>query len=237
MIVNLRGLTSGNALKLANVTIYAGIFAMYTLLRLIKRFSSAESRRKLMAVTAAICLVITSGLYSGFAMAAGSSQDTQQGRMHDGDSGQMAQTEQTTQTTQSTQTTQTTQPVQSEQSEQTTEEQITDDAQAAVESLDESTSEQDTSVSTSGQYKDGIYTGSAEGFRSTIEVEVTIESGMITNIQVTQENDTPQFFQRAESVIDSIIGTQSADVSAVSGATYSSTGIINAVKEALSQAV
>ena len=42
---------------------------------------------------------------------------------------------------------------------------------------------------------------------------------------------------RALTVIDSVINSQSLDVGTVSGATYSSAGIINAVKNALENAV
>ena len=81
---------------------------------------------------------------------------------------------------------------------------------------------------------DGTYQGEGEGFRGTTSVSVTVESGKITDITVISYEDDEQFFVRAEeSIIDDIINTQSLDVSCVSGATFSSNGILEAVANAL----
>lgn len=94
------------------------------------------------------------------------------------------------------------------------------------------------SISFSGaQLQDGVYEGSAQGYKDSIEVSVTVEDGMVTDIQVTKENDTPSYFERAKTVIEEIINKQSLNVDAVSGATYSSAGILNAVNNALEAAV
>lgn len=94
-----------------------------------------------------------------------------------------------------------------------------------------------TSGTTSGQYADGVYTGSAAGYRGTTQVQVTILSGSITGITVLSTSDDAEFFSRAKSaVISEILATQSATVDTVSGATFSSSGIINAVANALAQA-
>ena len=86
-------------------------------------------------------------------------------------------------------------------------------------------------------YKDGTYYGSAEGFGGPIQVEVVISGGVITSIRiVSAPYETAEYLNRAKSVITSILSAGSPNVDAVSGATYSSTGIINAVKRALGQA-
>ena len=85
--------------------------------------------------------------------------------------------------------------------------------------------------------KDGTYTGQADGYNGTIEVSVVVEGGSVTSIIVTSERDTPQFFSRAENVLDSILSAQSLEVDAVTGATFSSAGLINAVDNALQSAV
>lgn len=86
-------------------------------------------------------------------------------------------------------------------------------------------------------YKDGTYTGSAQGFGGTITVEVTLASDEITNIQVTSApGEDSAYLSQGEGVISSIISAQSTDVDTVSGATFSSTGIINAVVDALGKA-
>lgn len=86
-------------------------------------------------------------------------------------------------------------------------------------------------------YKDGTYTGSGVGFRPGTQVSVTIKSDKITSIQVTATNDDQQFYRRAYStIINKILSKQNTSVSTVSGATYSSEGLINAVANALKKA-
>ena len=86
-------------------------------------------------------------------------------------------------------------------------------------------------------YKDGIYTGSAQGFGGAITVQVTLANDEITDIQVTSApGEDSAYLSQGEGVISSIISAQSTDVDTVSGATFSSTGIINAVVDALGKA-
>lgn len=86
-------------------------------------------------------------------------------------------------------------------------------------------------------YKDGNYTGSAQGFGGAITVQVTLKDDEITDIQVTSApGEDSAYLSQGEGVISSIISAQSTDVDTVSGATFSSTGIINAVVDALGKA-
>lgn len=81
---------------------------------------------------------------------------------------------------------------------------------------------------------DGTYYGEGEGFRGTTSVSVTVENGKITDITVISYEDDESFFVRAEdTMINEIIDAQSLDVSCVSGATFSSNGILEAVANAL----
>ena len=85
-----------------------------------------------------------------------------------------------------------------------------------------------------GKYKDSVYTGTGEGFRGKIEVQVTVEDGYLSDITVLSFQDDQSFFQKAQSaVIQAILTEQTTDVSAVSGATFSSKGIMDAVADAL----
>ncbi|MBO4830976.1 MAG: 4Fe-4S binding protein [Oscillospiraceae bacterium] len=85
-----------------------------------------------------------------------------------------------------------------------------------------------------GPYADGVYTGAGTGFRGTTQVEVTVENGMIADITVLSYEDDRQYFSRAqEGVIAGILYYQSLDVGTVSGATFSSNGILEAVADAL----
>ena len=101
-----------------------------------------------------------------------------------------------------------------------------------------SSSSSGSAVSFSGAtLKDGTYQGSADGYSGTTTVSVTVSGGKVTKISVDSENDSEQFFSRAESVLDTIVEEQSLEVDAVSGATFSSAGLINAVSNALQKAV
>ena len=91
----------------------------------------------------------------------------------------------------------------------------------------------DTSVS----YKDGVYEGQAESFDGIVTVKVTIKNGKIKKISNTN-TDTPEFFNKAWKTIKSnVISRQStSEIDTVSGATFSSNGILGALSQALSKA-
>ena len=93
---------------------------------------------------------------------------------------------------------------------------------------------EDTQTATgSFELADGVYKGSATGFSGPVTVAVTIMDKKIISIDILSSTDDEAFFKRAKAVIDRIIASQSFDVDVVSGATYSSNGIIGAVKNAL----
>lgn len=92
------------------------------------------------------------------------------------------------------------------------------------------------SIDEPSSYKDGVYTGSAQGYGGITTVEVTISNGQIVDIKILSHHDDSPYINNASSLIDAIINAQSTNVDAVSGATYSSSGIINAVRDALSKA-
>ena len=85
-------------------------------------------------------------------------------------------------------------------------------------------------------YLDGIYTAEAMGFEGQITVQVTVAEDKITDITLLSAEDEEEYLSRAKQVIPAILEGQSPNVDAVSGATYSSTGILNAVKLALAKA-
>ncbi len=85
-------------------------------------------------------------------------------------------------------------------------------------------------------YLDGIYTAEAMGFEGKITVQVTVAEDKITDITLLNAEDEEEYLSRAKRVIPAILEGQSPNVDAVSGATYSSTGILNAVKLALAKA-
>lgn len=88
-----------------------------------------------------------------------------------------------------------------------------------------------------GGYKDGTYQGSGTGFGGTITVQVTVSGGKITAVDIlSASGETGSYFASAQGVVSKVLSSQSPNVDAVSGATYSSNGIIQAVQNALSQA-
>lgn len=88
-----------------------------------------------------------------------------------------------------------------------------------------------------GGYKDGTYQGSGTGFGGTITVQVTVSDGKITAVDIlSASGETGSYFASAKGVVSKVLSSQSPNVDAVSGATYSSNGIIQAVQNALSQA-
>lgn len=104
--------------------------------------------------------------------------------------------------------------------------------------LNHETTSSNTVQNNASEYKDGTYTGSGTGYRGgTTKISVTVSDGKISSIQAISNQDTPKFYQRAEgTIIKSIISKQSTSVDTVSGATYSSEGIMSAVTNALNEA-
>lgn len=88
-----------------------------------------------------------------------------------------------------------------------------------------------------GSYKDGTYTGEAQGYGGPIAVTVTVSDGQITDIDITSHSgEDAAYYALASNITTTMISQQSTDVSTISGATLSSTGIKNAVISALEEA-
>lgn len=85
-------------------------------------------------------------------------------------------------------------------------------------------------------YKEGVYYGTAEGYLDDIKVAIVIQDKTLKAVVIVEENDDETFFKRARAVAENMVKKQTVDVDVVSGATYSSKGIIGAVKEALKEA-
>lgn len=107
------------------------------------------------------------------------------------------------------------------------------ESMADTETETENATEDTQTATGSFDLADGVYKGSATGYRGSVTVAVTILDKKIVSIDILSASDDEAFFNRAKGVIDRIISSQSLDVDVVSGATYSSNGIIGAVKNAL----
>ncbi|SEB82820.1 FMN-binding protein [Paenibacillus sp. GP183] len=84
-------------------------------------------------------------------------------------------------------------------------------------------------------YKDGTYTGMGSNRRGSIQVAVTVKNDKITDVQVT---NFAMHYSDSDIVgmPEEVVQKQSAKVTNVSGATYSTQAFQNAVQDALSQA-
>lgn len=107
------------------------------------------------------------------------------------------------------------------------------ESMADTETETENATEDTQTATGSFDLADGVYKGSATGYSGSVTVAVTILDKKIVSIDILSASDDEAFFNRAKGVIDRIISSQSLDVDVVSGATYSSNGIIGAVKNAL----
>ncbi|SFB66488.1 flavocytochrome c [Butyrivibrio sp. YAB3001] len=87
------------------------------------------------------------------------------------------------------------------------------------------------------QHEGHMYEGNAKGFGGNIAVSVYVEGDTITDITYQTENETPSVGIQAIRVLKTkILKTQNTKIDAISGATYTSRGFLEAVDMALAQA-
>lgn len=85
--------------------------------------------------------------------------------------------------------------------------------------------------------KNGIYSAQARGMAGFVKTELEISNNKITSVNLDLSTETPQYAQKAKSKLENeVLAKQSADVDAVSGATFTSNGVKEAVKDALKKA-
>jgi uncharacterized protein with FMN-binding domain len=104
------------------------------------------------------------------------------------------------------------------------------EAESGTTKISEKTVDSDTAAD---GYEDGIYYGTGTGFEGEIKVKVTVKKGNINKIEIVKSQDGENYLERASALLSQIIKKQSTNVDAVSGATYSSNGLIEAVRAAL----
>ena len=92
-------------------------------------------------------------------------------------------------------------------------------------------------ILSNGGYQDGTYTGIGDGFNGITTVVITVENGKIVSAVYETKDDEEEFYMAWSSIYAQILGNQSADgIDTVSGATFSSEGLIEAFQDALKQA-
>ncbi|MGN9164647.1 flavocytochrome c [Tissierellaceae bacterium HCP3S3_D8] len=86
----------------------------------------------------------------------------------------------------------------------------------------------------SNKFNPGTYTGEAKGITDPMTVEVKVDENNILSVEILEHNETPGISDVAiERIPEEIVKYQSLSIDAVSGATVSSTAILEAVKNAL----
>ena len=85
---------------------------------------------------------------------------------------------------------------------------------------------------------DGVFVGAAEGFGGLVEIQATIEDGYITSVDILDaSHEDDAWLDMAIVLLDQIEREQTTNLDVVSGATYTSAGILNGTAEALRQAM
>lgn len=93
------------------------------------------------------------------------------------------------------------------------------------------TPEQRQALASTVHMRDGLYTGRGIGFGGNIQVQVNISNNKIININVLEHDETSGYYEEVfKNVAKDIIENQNLSVDAISGATVTSRGFINAVK-------
>lgn len=88
-----------------------------------------------------------------------------------------------------------------------------------------------------GTYTPGTYTGEGTGFGGAVIAEVTFDASSITDIKLTGDSETPEVGGAAlEELAQQVKKAQSAEIDGVSGATLTSSGVREAVADAIAQA-
>ena len=85
---------------------------------------------------------------------------------------------------------------------------------------------------------DGVFEGAAQGFGGPVAMRVTIEGGYIDAVEIVDASleDAP-WLEMCLGLPDAIVKAQTTGIDVVSGATYTSSGILNGTTEALRQSL
>ena len=90
-------------------------------------------------------------------------------------------------------------------------------------------------VANRGPYAtDGVFAGTAQGYGGPVTTQVTVKGGYIDEVRVVDApNEDGPYLEQAVKLIDDMLVKQTPNVDTVSGATFSSAGIINGAVQAL----
>lgn len=88
-------------------------------------------------------------------------------------------------------------------------------------------------------YKDGTFTGVATGYRPGLTISITIKNNILTIVEIVDHNEVSSRFWTAPVTYFPIwiVESQDTEIDTITGATFTSVGIINAANDALRQAL
>lgn len=89
-----------------------------------------------------------------------------------------------------------------------------------------------------GSYKDGYYEGSASAYNGDLTIGVTIQKGWIVALNILKTEDDKEYLDMVtKPILKGVLDKQNTqEVDAVTGATFSSYGILDAIDDALAKA-
>lgn len=92
-------------------------------------------------------------------------------------------------------------------------------------------------VAGNGNYRAGTYTATATGFGGDLPVTVSFSDKEILSVEVGENSETPTIGGEAIKLLaDKVVNYQTADLDSVTGATYTSKAVLEAVKDCIAQA-
>ncbi len=88
-----------------------------------------------------------------------------------------------------------------------------------------------------GDLEDGVYDCIAKGYGGKMNLKIEIKNGLITKIEIVDHNETPRYLKKTKEMLDAIVKRGSLKgVDSITGATITSKGLKNAIKDGISQA-
>lgn len=110
-------------------------------------------------------------------------------------------------------------------------------SESASSSAAETTAAPETTAPSAGKGISGKFTGSSVGMQGPVTVEMTVEDGVITNVTVTENHETPGVSDAAlQRIPAQIVDYQTTTLDSVTGATFASQAILRAAEAAAQEA-
>lgn len=209
MLLMLPMALEGYVSYIVNVFVYSCVFLTYATLRLWKFYKKSKKRIAVISIIM-MCLVVVLVLFYGLNNTTGS--EISEESLED---------------------------VVEENSEDIVEDILMEDAEDSDSTIDEEIATEEFADEPSiydidlSSIPDGTYTGTGEGYKGDVVVTVTMLDGVMESITLDKYTDDESYMDKATWIRKYMMEEQKINVDAISGATYSSIGIKDAVLDAL----